>query len=113
MKSDMDLWSVSPLVRKRYRGINRIHLLKQHKLEEFLEEMKKFPTIYRVVIFGSSTSERCTEFSDIDVMLYGGYKSWFIPPRNDEHDILYAETVPTGAEIWKEIAEYGVMIYEA
>lgn len=108
-----NVWLLSPLVKQTFMNINHIHPLKQHRLGAFLDEVEKYPEIKRVVVFGSSTSEACTEFSDVDVLLFGGFGSKFVPPSNDEYDILYAERLPKEASIWNEIRRDGVVIYEA
>ena len=96
-----------------YPGVNYIHPLKQKNVELLIEEAKKHPSIRYVIVFGSSTEERCTPYSDIDVMLSGAFHIRFIPPDCDVFDILHAECTPYDAAIWDEILRDGVLVYDA
>ncbi len=98
---------------KDYRGVNWIHPLKQRSVELLVDKVKQVPGIKVVIIFGSVTEERCTPFSDIDVMIVGRpNKGYFIPPQGDIYDIIYADSVPANASLWEEIKRDGVIVYE-
>lgn len=51
----------------RFRNNENIHPLQQESLEEILRELKKYEEVQKVVVFGSSTEERCNYESDIDI----------------------------------------------
>lgn len=98
---------------ENYRGVYRIHPLRQREVEELLSLVRVNPLISRAVIFGSSTEERCTPDSDVDVLLYGQQCNFRAPINDVSYDILWANQIPEGDPLWREIEQGGVTIYEA
>ena len=45
--------------------------IKRKYMENIVDSAKKCDFIKRIILFGSSTEERCTEISDIDLAIFG------------------------------------------
>lgn len=48
-------------------GVNKINHFKMDIVNEMISVAKKYPFVKRLIIFGSSVTEHCSEESDIDV----------------------------------------------
>lgn len=96
-----------------YRGVYRIHPLRQREVEEVLELIQREPAITKAVVFGSSTEERCTPDSDVDILLFGQQCNFRAPVNDVAYDILWSNQIPEGDALWREIERDGVVIYEA
>lgn len=96
-----------------YYNVYLIHPLKQRAVEELIELAAMQPAIKQVIIFGSATEERCTPYSDIDVLLRGTPVSFDAPINDEAYDILWECRIPPQAEILKEIERDGVLVYDA
>ncbi len=98
---------------KDYPWVYWIHPLKQGKVEGLIKKIERdYPEITRVVIFGSSTREDCTDFSDIDVVIWGMPGKPFVSPCDDVYDVLHGEDLHKGMQIVEDIEEDGVLVYE-
>lgn len=51
-----------------------INIRKREMVEEICHFVEKYPQVQKVVIFGSTVREDCTENSDLDICLYTGSK---------------------------------------
>lgn len=97
-----------------YPGVNFIHPLKQKAVEMLIETGKNYPTLRYIIVFGSSTQNRCTPFSDVDVMLSGvADKKFRVKDCDEVFDILHAEQTSRHEPIWKDILKDGVLVYDA
>ncbi len=95
-----------------YPGVNYIHPLRQREVEQLIEKARRCPNITAIVIFGSSTEERCTPFSDVDALFFGE-PCYFEAPINEvSYDILWRANVPRDAELLTEVRRDGVLVYE-
>lgn len=106
------MWWPNRKAKTNYPGVNYIHPLRQREVEELIEKVEQCPNVTAIIVFGSSTEERCTPFSDVDALFFGE-PCYFEAPINDvAYDILWRANVPCGAEILKEIRRDGVLVYE-
>lgn len=88
---------------KPYRGVYRIHPLRQREVEEALELIQREPSITKAVVFGSSTEERCTPDSDMDILLFGQQCNFRAPMSDVACDILWASQVPAGDPLGRRL----------
>lgn len=66
------MWQQTKFVSHSYKNVEKIFPLKQHTVEELIEHCKAhYPSITRIVIFGSSVTPACNPWSDLDVYLEG------------------------------------------
>lgn len=54
-----------------YKGGKCVADIKFNHIKNISEQAGKTKHIYRIVLFGSSVEERCTENSDIDIAVFG------------------------------------------
>ena len=100
--------------------------IKLRHIQNIAEQAGKTKNIDRIMLFGSSLEERCTEKSDIDIAVFGDmrkikylhsdeFKSFqdrvFLYDMNQDYDILYFENGGKKQDmIMRDIAK-GVEIY--
>ena len=109
------MWQQTKFVSHSYKNVEKIFPLKQHTVEELIEHCKAhYPSITRIVIFGSSVTPACNPWSDLDVYLEGiGRSEGFVPPQNDAYDIWYESDVTPEDPLFSEIRTKGVVVYGA
>ena len=111
MNIDRDCWCKLKDV-PRYKNVNYIHPLKQRVIYELISYTKEvYGDDVTLVVFGSTTSSRCTDTSDIDLLVGGPKAREFVPPLNDEYDIVYLDTLNKNDPLVEEIKRDGVLIY--
>ena len=102
--------------------------IKYKHIQNISKEASKCRNISRVILFGSSTEERCTNRSDIDIAVFGKQaKTKYLRSReymkfrhnifqydmDQEYDILYFEDGKrNNDQIMKEI-DKGIEIYRS
>ena len=105
------------------RNLDRINPLKREKVRQGLQFVEdnniETPVIDKIVIFGSSISQDCTEDSDIDLCIFSKYEcnnaAYFrIRGRlarviNDKCDILKYDRLN---DRFKAVVNKGVTVYE-
>lgn len=95
-----------------YRGVNWIHPLKQRRVYELIEHTKNnYPHVRALAVFGSSVSDRCRPFSDLDIVVWKPSGTKFIPPDNDDYDIILPQQTGKDSELWGDILKEGVVVY--
>ena len=95
-----------------YQCINYIHPLKQKAVGELIEYTKeKYPNVKLICVFGSSVTPRCHPGSDIDIVIDGDDVEHFVPPENDEYDVLRKSWIDPKSELAREIEREGVVVY--
>lgn len=109
------MWRQTRFVSSPYKNVEKIHPLKQHIVEELIAHCKAhYPSITRIIIFGSSVTSRCNPWSDLDIYLEGVERGeGFIPPQNDAYDIWYASDLTPENSLSSEIKTKGVVVYGA
>lgn len=95
-----------------YKNVNHIHPLRQRVIGLLVQSAKN-TAITNIVIFGSTVDGRCTEFSDVDVLVFDGSTDGLYLDDSVEWDVLHADYVSPGAELWKDILGEGVSVYDA
>ncbi len=88
----------------KYGNGNLIADIKVKYVENIVKQAKKSKNIMRIMLFGSSIEERCSELSDIDIAVFGTmskakylksseYKKFqdclFLYDLEQDYDILY------------------------
>ncbi|MBR1642148.1 MAG: nucleotidyltransferase domain-containing protein [Butyrivibrio sp.] len=100
--------------------------IKLHHIKNISEMAKKASSIRRIMLFGSSIEERCTDISDIDIAVFGDKtkgsyidsnefkafkRSLFSFDWDQDYDILYfKENAANRYDIMKDINR-GIEIY--
>ena len=106
------------------KNLEQINSIKRDKIQkgcEYVQKMnEKFPVIQKMVVFGSSITNECSQESDIDICLFTDYDAsnpvFFqiygnLPlVMDDICDILLFKKL-TG-KIKDEILEKGIVVYE-
>lgn len=93
-----------------FKNCERIYPIQQRKVRELLDDLTQDPAVKRVVIFGSSVTQRCHQGSDVDV---------YVEMSNDHnpvqkyHDFLYDLWTNYMADkrLKAEIEKQGVVVY--
>lgn len=88
-----------------------IHPLKQKSVAELIEYAEhKFPDTERLIVFGSSVTEKCHQYSDVDVVVIGSPQ--FHSPMGDVYDICRVEGCNHNSAFIRRIIEEGVIVYD-
>ena len=100
--------------------------IKYHQIKNITNQAEKCKNIDRVILFGSSTQERCTDRSDIDIAIYGRmpknkyldskefkrfHDKVFLFDLNQDYDILYFCDEQKQNDIMLDDIQNGVGIY--
>lgn len=102
---------------------NRIHPLKQAKVNELYKIMKENETIEKIIIFGSSVNIRCNIKSDLDIAIKLKSNQFTKENQNtiseeiQEHldygcDIIWLNQIDKTSKLYSNIINKGVTIYE-
>ncbi len=67
--------------------ISKINKIKLDSVNKMIKAARKYPFVRRLIIFGSSVTDRCTEESDIDVCMDVGDKTQGLDLFNFHADI--------------------------
>jgi len=110
----------------RYKDGKSIAEIKYQHILNISRQAEKCRNITRIVLFGSSLEERCTESSDIDIAVFGNqtkgkylqskefrdfHREVFLFDMNQDYDILYFKDGKKYTDqIMNDIAE-GIEIY--
>lgn len=95
-----------------FDNCERIYPIQQRKVRELLDDVTQIPAVRRVVIFGSSVTQRCHQGSDVDVYVE---MSEDVNPVQKYHDFPYDLWTNYTADdrLKAEIEERGVVVYGA
>lgn len=102
---------------------NRIHPLKQAKVNELYNIMKNNEKIEKIIIFGSSVNIRCNIKSDLDIAIklksseFNRENQNNISEEIQEHldygcDIIWLNQIDKTTQLYSNIINRGVTIYE-
>lgn len=102
---------------------NRIHPLKQAKVNELYKIMKENEIIEKIIIFGSSVNIRCNIKSDLDIAIKLKSNQFTKENQNtiseeiQEHldygcDIIWLNQIDKTSKLYSNIINKGVTIYE-
>lgn len=102
--------------------------IKKNYIKNIIEQAKKCSIIDKVILFGSSIEERCTEDSDIDIAVFGNKKEYIahkskaynnfqvnlfrFDDSGQNYDILYLENEKKYQGNIASIIDSGVIIYK-
>ena len=94
----------------KFRNNEKIHPLQQESIEEILKTLKEYKEVRKVIVFGSSTEERCNYESDIDL---------YVELSSDVNVKKYSVEKPVdlwtnytvSKEMLEEIMKKGVVVY--
>lgn len=112
---------VSRFIRKpqtRFRITNKrpflnnemIHPIHQNDVEKLIEEIKQYVEVQKIVIFGSSTEERCNYDSDIDIYVELS-KDVNVKKLNIETPVDFWTNFTIEPQMLDEINKKGVTVY--
>ena len=68
--------------------LNLVHPLKQGQVNDIVQKAKEHTGIRRIIVFGSSVTNRCNPFSDLDICIDWEFES------HDEDGVYKPETLP-------------------
>ena len=93
-----------------FQNCDRIYTIQQRKVRELLDDVTRDPAVSKVVVFGSSVTQRCHQGSDVDVYVETSENR---NPVTSFHDFPFdLWTNYTADERLKaEIDEKGVLVY--
>ena len=110
------LFRQSMHVEKPFLNIARIYPLSQRGVELIVRHAETVPKCERVLVFGSSVTTGCHNYSDIDIYVEGCSVSEFgsfpLDSYNTEVDIISSLNVTPGSDLWNEIWFKGVCVYD-
>lgn len=99
------------VIKEDYKNVNSIYPIQQHKVYEFIQMIKDNPNVIRLIVFGSSITDRCHTGSDVD---------FYAELKKDGR--IETQYLPFLYDIWtnfnvsdnmkKEIDKKGVIVYE-
>lgn len=103
-----DRWKVC--IARPFPNCERIYPIQQRKVRALLDDLERNPKVQRVVIFGSSITERCHQGSDVDVYIETEDGS---VPVFRSHDFAFDlwTNATTDARLKAEIERTGVTVY--
>ncbi len=102
--------------------------LKLHYIENIIRQAEKCKNILRIILFGSSIEERCTDRSDIDIAVFGKmkktkyldskeFKSFqdgvFMYDFDQDYDILYFQEDRKNHDLILDDINKGIEIYRS
>lgn len=97
-----------------FYNIDRIHPLMQKPVSELVRYCSKVPGVRCVVIFGSSVTDHCNSYSDLDAYV-GGVKIRalrdFEPSIPIAMDLFADDNISPTSALAKEIERTGVIVY--
>lgn len=93
-----------------FQNCDRIHPLQQRKVRELLDDIARNPSVKRVVVFGSSVTQRCHIGSDVDVYVEAEADGALMTkPHGFAVDLWTPATVDE--RLKEEIERTGVTVY--
>jgi len=96
---------------KPFENCNRIHPLQQHKVRQLIDDISSSEGVSRIVVFGSSATNRCHIGSDVDV--YVEMKEELSPVKGTYgFDVDLWNNFMVDERLKNEIERTGVVVYE-
>lgn len=94
-----------------FLNCERIYPIQQWKVKELLDDVTRDSAVKKVVVFGSSVTQRCHQGSDVDVYIELDENR---NPISQAHDFPYDlwTNHSADARLLDEIARKGVTVYE-
>ena len=94
-----------------FMNCERIYPIQQRKVKALLDDVTRDPSVKKVVVFGSSVTERCHQGSDVDLYIELDEAGNPVTEVYDfPFDVWTNQTVDD--QLLKEIASKGVVVYE-
>lgn len=104
------MWKVC--IQEPFNNCEKIYPIQQRKVKEMLDMFSKNSNVLRVIVFGSSVSERCHVGSDVDI---------YVELSHNQKELV-SECFDFVYDVWtnfmvderllKEIKSKGVIVYE-
>lgn len=105
---ERDRWKVC--IDRPFQNCDRIYPIQQRKVRALLDDLMRDKNVERVVVFGSSTTERCHQGSDVDIYVEtADEKAPLIKPHDFSFDLWTNHAVD--ARLREEIERTGVTVY--
>lgn len=94
-----------------FQNCSRIYPIQQQKVSRIVEHLRKNINVKRIIVFGSSVTERCHIDSDVDIYVELNYLEHLTFPAFDfVYDLWTNDTVDE--RMLEEIMKKGVVVYE-
>ena len=96
---------------KPFVNCERIYPIQQRKIKELLDDVTRDSNVRKVIVFGSSVTQRCHQGSDVDLYIELDEAG---NPITEVHDFPYDLWTNYTADdrLLREIADRGVVVYE-
>lgn len=105
------VWPIAYNAPKDMPVLRFVHPLKQRAVADLIHHTKaKFPSVVRLIIFGSAVTPKCHQYSDIDVVVVGCPE--FYSCDSDVFDITQLAGVDPNSDFVKQIIKEGVIVYD-
>lgn len=105
------MWKIC--IEERYMNCEKIYPIQQKKVRRMLDELLPNKNIEKIIIFGSSVTDRCHIDSDIDIYV----------KLKEKEEKLIKRYIPFIFDLWtnytvderleKEIIKKGIIVYES
>ena len=94
-----------------FLNVEKIYPIQQRKVKELINDIKENNKIKRIIIFGSSVTDKCHIGSDVDIYVETQTNNIELKNQhNFEYDLWTNNTVDK--RLMKEINDKGVIVYE-
>ena len=106
----MKRWKI--VIKNSFKNCEFIYPIQQKKVSQIIEYLKTNEYVNKVIIFGSSVTERCTINSDVDI--YVELTKNINIFKNKYFNFVYDlwTNFQVDENLYKEIKEKGVVVYE-
>ena len=113
MRNIDSMWDFPVMDGISFPNANRIHPLRQARIEKIIHAVSKDLNVSRVILYGSSLEFRCNSSSDIDLYIekYDPDKKLeYFPDLDCETDII--TNLPPDNKLYREIDAAGLLLFE-
>lgn len=98
-------------IEKPFKNIEMIYPIQQRKVKAIIDDLKKDKQVLKIIVFGSSTTDRCHIGSDVDIYFESMNSETKLNKVYDfEYDLWNNNTVDE--RLKNEINKKGVIVYE-
>lgn len=100
------------VITRKYLNCEKIHPLQQKKVLEIVEYLSQNKNVNKIILFGSSITDRCNNNSDVDLYVELNENQNHLIQKyfNFVYDLWTNYTAPD--ELKEEIFKKGVLVYE-
>lgn len=99
------------VIKNTFKNISKIHPIQQQRVYDIIEELKKYESVEKIVIFGSSVTSRCTYESDLDIYVVLN-KMEKVKTYSIDCPVDFWTNFTIDESMNEEIKSKGVVVYE-